>query len=143
VFGVLVAVDLLSKIFIYGNNFVLIPYLVDFISVENDGIAFSLFPGGGLLIVLPTLILIACSCVAWWIWARGSVFGSVAFAMFIAGAVGNAFDRICFGFVRDFIRLSFVPQFAIFNFADICLTFGVIILCVYIILRMGKKDGHK
>ena len=45
----------------------------------------------------------------------------------LTGTVGNLIDRIKFGFVTDMIKIDFI-NFPIFNVADMCLTFGVIIL---------------
>ena len=50
--------------------------------------------------------------------------------MISSGAIGNAIDRIYFGGVIDFIDF-FIYNFhwPAFNFADIFITIGVILLC--------------
>ncbi len=45
----------------------------------------------------------------------------------IAGTIGNFIDRLMNGFVVDMFQLDFI-SFPIFNFADSCLTVGVICL---------------
>ena len=57
---------------------------------------------------------------------------SVALVLLISGTFGNFIDRILFNRVRDFIEFSFV-KFATFNIADVCLTFGVILLAIDIL----------
>ena len=52
--------------------------------------------------------------------------------MIISGAVGNMFDRIFLGYVRDFINLEFM-NFAIFNIADCALTIGIGLLVIYVL----------
>ena len=49
-----------------------------------------------------------------------------AVSLLLAGTIGNVFDRIAFGWVRDFININLF-NFPIFNLADIFLT-GWIIL---------------
>ena len=58
---------------------------------------------------------------------RNEYFISLGIALMLTGTVGNLIDRIKFGFVTDMIKIDFI-NFPIFNVADMCLTFGVIIL---------------
>lgn len=51
---------------------------------------------------------------AWWL-------VHCAFALVIAGALGNVTDRLARGYVVDFIHLHHWP---VFNVADICITIG-------------------
>ena len=57
--------------------------------------------------------------------------------MLLGGAVGNLIDRIANGSVIDFIKL---PHWPAFNFADISITFGVIVLALVIELA-GRSAG--
>lgn len=59
----------------------------------------------------------------------------------IAGGAGNFVDRVARGFVVDYIEPTFV-NFAVFNFADCCVTVGaalLIIKTVYDLIRENKK----
>ena len=47
--------------------------------------------------------------------------------LLIGGAAGNLIDRVRIGAVTDFVKF---PHFPAFNVADICITFGVIVLIV-------------
>ena len=47
----------------------------------------------------------------------------VGLGMLVGGAIGNAIDRVLFGFVTDFIATTFI-QFPVFNIADIGITVG-------------------
>ena len=60
--------------------------------------------------------------------------------MVCAGGIGNLIDRIRLGYVTDYIEPLFV-QFAVFNFADILITVGAILLVVWLALdaRRGKR----
>ncbi len=58
--------------------------------------------------------------------AKASIF-TVSLCMIISGTIGNFIDRVLLGYVRDFLTFDFV-NFAVFNFADVCLTVGVVLL---------------
>ena len=58
---------------------------------------------------------------------------TVALALIMAGAIGNCYDRIAFGHVRDFVHIhvdSIGFNWAIFNFADNMLVFGAVFLMI-------------
>jgi len=137
---VLLGLDFLSKYLTDGRYLVVIPRVLSFSSHHNTGIAFSWFAGAGLWLILVTAILCVGSIVAWWFFARRSVFASVAFALFVAGGFGNLYDRIFHGHVRDFLTLTFFPQFPIFNLADVFLTVGTILISVYFIRESFRKE---
>lgn len=61
-------------------------------------------------------------------------------SMVFAGGLGNLIDRVRFQAVVDFIKLEFI-SFPVFNFADICVTVGalLLILCVYIPSGRGME----
>lgn len=99
---------------------------------ENTGAAFSILEGQQLfLIVLTSIIIIGLVVVMVmkkvkrkpYIWA---------FALMIAGGLGNLIDRIFLGYVIDFIDVRII-NFAVFNFADICAVCGGILLFVFVI----------
>ena len=48
-----------------------------------------------------------------------------SFIFFLSGVLGNLFDRIFFGYVRDFISIE---NFFIFNLADFYLSFSIFLI---------------
>ena len=60
----------------------------------------------------------------------------------ISGGLGNVIDRILYGFVVDFIEPLFI-DFAVFNFADICITVGAFMLIGYEIYDLVKEKKTK
>lgn len=57
---------------------------------------------------------------------------SFSLCLMVSGTVGNFIDRLLYGGVIDFISFQFGSYFfPIFNFADICLTFGVILMIAH------------
>jgi signal peptidase II len=95
----------------------------------NTGIAFSLFSGVGLPIVLLALCVIGL--VVWFARGRPSMLASVAIGLVMGGACGNLADRIFRGdggAVIDFIHTSFWPTF---NVADASVVCGCALLVVF------------
>jgi signal peptidase II len=109
---------------------------VHLVHVRNTGVAFSLFSGGGTLVLVFTLaalaLLIAFLTVRPdkpWLW--------VPTGMLVGGALGNLIDRIANGAVTDFIKLPLWPAF---NVADMSITFGV--LALLWVLEGRRGDGR-
>tara|TARA_X000000368_G_scaffold252958_1_gene199974 strand:- start:1140 stop:1610 length:471 start_codon:yes stop_codon:yes gene_type:complete len=64
----------------------------------------------------------------------------IAFSFILAGALGNLYDRIFFGYVIDFIELHYNNFYwPIFNIADIAISTGVILL-LYSLVVSNKKN---
>ena len=122
----------ISKIML-NNSFddiKLLPFL-NIVFVRNTGVSFGMFSEWGILgryffsifsiVIGSFLILLA-------IFSDTKVFRS-SLGLISSGALGNAIDRVYFGGVIDFIDF-FIYNFhwPAFNFADICITLGVIFL---------------
>ena len=110
--------------------------LVHLVHVRNTGVAFSIFSGGGTLVLVFTLLALAL-LVGYlalhperpWLW--------VPTGMLVGGAIGNLIDRIANGAVTDFIKL---PHWPAFNVADMSITFGV--LALLWVLEGPRKHGR-
>ena len=58
----------------------------------------------------------------------------------LGGALGNMIDRIRYGYVIDFIS---VKNFPVFNIADSCISIGVAILLLGILIQEIKLRKNK
>lgn len=118
--------------------------LFNFTYVENTGAAFSLFSGKtDALSVLTVLFLIA---IFFLLMKKTfpSKFLNTCLLLVFAGGLGNLIDRIAYGYVVDFIEPLFI-DFAVFNFADCCITVGAFMLIgyeIYEIIRERKKKAE-
>ena len=102
-----------------------------------ETVRFMLFTvGAGILLALFTLYGLRAS------WRGGRFFG---FALFVAGGIANWADRITDGTVIDFLNVGIGPvRTGIFNFADMSIMAGAVILLVSEYSRGRKqRDGRR
>jgi len=94
---------------------------------HNKGIAFGMAPGRGGWFT-PIALLISFGT-GWYSWKhpKESAWLHTAMALLAAGALGNLYDRIRFGYVRDMFATRFI-SFPVFNWADTCITVATILL---------------
>jgi signal peptidase II len=83
-------------------------------------------------LVFAALSLLAAVAILWWLFGKGAARDAryvVALGLIMAGALGNCYDRLRFGFVRDFVHFHVDAigfDCAIFNFADNMLILGAV-----------------
>ena len=58
------------------------------------------------------------------------------------GAAGNFIDRLCLGYVRDFILVDFI-EFPVFNVADCFVCIGAGLYILYAFSDIFKKKEEK
>lgn len=97
---------------------------VTLVHVRNSGVAFSIFSGGGTLVLVFTLVALAV-LVGYFARRPEKPMLWLPTGMLVGGAIGNLIDRIASGAVTDWIKL---PHWPAFNVADISITFGVLAL---------------
>lgn len=143
--AVLVVIDQLLKSWATAEllpvgSMTLIPHVVELRYSLNEGMAFSLLWGKqGFLIAVTSVALLVL--LGYLLLRKMPVLERIAWTMVLGGGVGNLIDRIVSGQVVDYINFLFM-DFAIFNFADICVTVGVALLFVYV-LWAELKDRKK
>ncbi|HUB04508.1 MAG TPA: signal peptidase II [Solirubrobacteraceae bacterium] len=91
---------------------------------QNTGVAFTLFAGGGALVLVVTLAALAL-LIGYFARRPERPLLWLPTGMLVGGAIGNLIDRIAHGAVTDFIKL---PHWPAFNVADMSITFGVLTL---------------
>jgi signal peptidase II len=93
---------------------------------ENTGVAFGMFRDSNSF-----FLWLSCAMVAGLLFYRRRIqahgrAAALGVTLVLAGALGNIYDRMVYGFVVDFVDLSFFP--AIFNAADSAITAGAALL---------------
>jgi signal peptidase II len=92
------------------------------------------------------LSIVAGIAICYWLFVRGAAVSlplTIALALIMAGALGNCYDRLVYGHVRDFVHFhvdSIRFDCAIFNFADNMLVAGAVILGLFA-LQPEPFDG--
>lgn len=109
--------------------------------LENDGAVFGSFSGMRWVLIAVTAILMAF-CIYYMIKHRDEKFLVTCLTLIVGGGVGNIIDRLFRGgIVVDYLDVQLF-DFAVFNFADCCVTIGAALLFVYV-LFLDKSDGKK
>ena len=132
---ILVAVDQILKYVVsanlrYAEDITIIPNLLSLTYVENRGAAFGMFQNQRWF-----FIIFAAAMIAFFVYLiKYKNFNDKMFlisaTLIISGGIGNLIDRLFLGYVVDYIKLSFFSP--ICNFADYCITFGTVILIIYV-----------
>ena len=111
----------------------------DFIYVLNSGAAFSIFENSKIFLIL---FAIAAFIIILVYTLKNidkfSTFSGFWVAMLLAGIGCNLYERIAFGYVRDFFKLNFI-NFPVFNISDIFINIGVLAIIVIIIKNKYLK----
>ena len=139
---ILIALDLITKSVFDGK---IMDFINGFIGIvgtaHNYGAGFSLFENAIVFFVILAIIFIGL-----FVFYEYKTYNKkkhllyyIGTGLILGGTIGNAIDRVVFGYVRDFINFEFF-DFPIFNLADVWLTFGVIIISVYIVFFYDKDE---
>ena len=130
-----------------GSNLQVIPHVFAISHVENPGAAFSLFNDSSsparvrwMLLAFSLLAAVAV-LVALLKLGRKLTATTIALALILGGALGNAYDRMRFGYVIDFLEVHIIHyHWPDFNVADSAIVVGGILL-LFDALFSGKEEA--
>lgn len=146
---VLIGADQLIKYFVetnmaVGETIPCISWLVQWTRVENRGASFGIFQGMTWFFVAVTLLmtgLLVFICAKRYI---KHPLGVCSVALLVSGGIGNLIDRVFKdGAVTDYIDITPLFEFPVFNLADCCITVGTVLLCVYILFMHDKLTENE
>ena len=161
IFILVLALDLVTKYLSVALDFnnVIIPNILKFLQSYNTGAAFSMLddkPWAKYFFIASTLLV--CAGIIFYIVfnvvkkKKFSKWLGIALSLVLSGALGNLYDRIFIGKVRDFIFFFYNTRIFpfIFNVADSALVIGVIMIIVYMLFlekdaifkKRDKQDGN-
>lgn len=107
----------------------IIPGIFDLTMVRNPGVSFGLLGDGSARWFLSVFSVAVAIGLSIWVLKADRRLLVLAIGLVIGGAIGNAIDRIRFGYVVDFLDFSGTGLFPwVFNVADSAITVGVILL---------------
>ena len=128
-----------------GESIPFLPHIMDLTYVQNTGAAFSMLSKHTWVLTLLSAAIVAVIAV---LVAKGVLagrLGKFSAALIMAGGIGNLIDRLFLKYVTDMFQTTFM-NFAVFNWADCCVTVGAVLLFVYLLFFYGKdqkkEDGH-
>lgn len=145
---ILITIDQIFKYYILINKENLpnniINGVLNFTYCENRGIAFGIGQGGAKIFALITLLIIIVALI-YIAFKFNKLKGLTVFgiALVISGGIGNLIDRLFRGYVIDYIDFSEIVDFPIFNFADICIVVGVIIIGISHLKNEGGEVNER
>lgn len=119
----------------------ILPGVVELRYFLNDGMAFSMLAGKQTLLIGMTSLMLLCVFLLLLLRKMGP-WERISWTLILGGGVGNLIDRVVSGVVVDYVNFLFV-NFAVFNFADICITTGVVMLMLWVLYDSYKKDREE
>ncbi len=111
----------------------LIPKVVHMTNVHNYGAAFSILENARWLLIAVSVLFVIGIIVLINLEIIHTPFGKWTSVLVVAGAIGNCFDRILYGYVVDMFELELF-SFPVFNVADIFITVCGILFCIHVIV---------
>ena len=145
IFFLLILLDYSTKKLIFNlidlNTFIAVFPFMDITHIHNYGIGFGLFSE-----ILPTWIIIVVGSIfttfiVFWMVQTSNLLEKWGFLLIITGAVSNLGDRIINDYVLDFIYMHYQDFYwPAFNFADIYITIGVLIIIYENFMIFKKKN---
>jgi signal peptidase II len=105
----------------------------DLVLTRNTGISYGMFQTEGLLGQWVLLGVKVLAVVLLWIWLAKAErrLAALSLGLIIGGAVGNAIDRLAYGWVADFVffhvsTATWQFNWYVFNLADVAIVAGVV-----------------
>lgn len=143
---ILIIIDQFTKYLVVTNianenPVVLIDNFLKLYYIENRGAAFGILQGfRSLFTVITILVLLFLIVFLIRNYNKVPFIYLVSFSLLIGGTIGNFIDRIRLHYVVDFISMRFFGHdFAIFNFADMFIVLGTILISIGIVLHDNKR----
>jgi signal peptidase II len=127
------------------GRFAVTPFF-DLVLTWNTGISYGLFPQQGPLGEWALFAFKLAAVVFLWVWLARATWRvtAAALGLIIGGAIGNAIDRLHWPGVMDFVLFhietaGFEFRWYVFNFADVAIVAGVLVLLYESLLGGAAK----
>jgi len=119
----------------FAEPVTVIPHF-NFTLVYNYGAAFSFLAdmdGWQRWFLAGLAVLVSLGLIFWLSKLKAKpTFEVIGLNLILAGAIGNLIDRVLFGRVTDFLDFYYASwHYATFNFADVAITLGAVMLILY------------
>ena len=132
---IVLIIDEISKLIIeailpLNNSIKIINNFFNLTYVHNEGAAWSILNGQRFILIIISLLALIF-LYKYLHDFKENKRNTLAFGLLFGGIIGNLFDRLIFGYVRDFLDFKiFGYNYPIFNISDICIFLGTILLLI-------------
>ena len=126
----------------YRESFPLWKDVLHFTHERNEGAAFSMLSDQRWVFMTFSTVAIIGLLIYLIFFRPKSKYVQITLAMIVGGGIGNMIDRICLGYVVDFIDFTLI-NFAVFNVADCFVCVGSFALMGYLtwdMIRDAKQQ---
>ena len=131
---------LIDKYLVLNKSYKIINNFFYITKVYNEGASWSILWGMRILLILIGIIVL----IGLFYYQRKfkeNKRNILAFSLLYAGIIGNLLDRIIYGYVIDFIDFKiFNYDYPVFNIADMCIVFGIILMGIAIMKREDECE---
>ena len=130
----------IKVISIIDSSIIVIPHILKISYISNEGAAFGILSNKIVLIVINILIITIIAILL--IKKKQQLLDIQKWGMIlvISGGTGNLIDRILRGFVIDYIDITELFDYPVFNLADILIVIGVIMIMIGLIMDTLKRQ---
>lgn len=143
----LLLVDILTKKLVdtYFNLMetkVIINNFFSLTKVYNYGASWNILTGYRIILIIITILILG------FLFYYQTKFkintrNIMSFSFLYSGILGNLIDRVFRGYVIDFLDFNiFGYDYPVFNFADICIVFGIILMIIAIIKKEDLNENR-
>ncbi len=150
IFGIVI-LDQLTKGFLinyfqqsHSKQLININPVLDLVPVWNHGIGLGLFNSyryANMIFIFINVIIMLCFFFIFFFNTNSSIYIKLVISFILGGGIGNILDRVFRGAVFDFIWFNYYSfSFPVFNLADASVSFGGIILSVFIVKQYFIKN---
>ena len=138
IFCLVFIIDQIIK-WIFLNGFSYKSSWIDLVLTFNKGVAFSMFAFLGEYLKIIQIILMAL--LFSYLMIEKTLFRSypIALGLIFGGGASNVLDRFIHGGVVDYVFWHKWFEFAVFNFADVMIDLGVVIIILQSLNLIRKK----
>lgn len=143
---ILLAADQISKYLVQlylspvGTSVPVVDGLVQLTNVHNTGAAWGMLDGFRWLFIPLTLIVAGLLIIVMIRFRKNlTVFSRITLALLFSGAIGNFVDRVLLSYVRDFVDITPLFNFPVFNVADSALSVGCVMLVIDALFLKDKS----
>lgn len=128
---------------LYNSSISVLQGILNLTYVENTGGAYGIGNDSTIMFIIVNIVVI--TLITKFILSKKndiSIWILISLGLILAGGIGNLIDRLFRGFVIDYIDISPLIKYPVFNIADICVVAGCIAIAINLIVNI-IKDRRK